>query len=94
MASSVRIKYRMAWNYNSYERVFPNLNFDFQIPKWAYNKNSKVDRILDDLQVYRIATGQINSKDYAAVLEKNGWDVTKLSHMVYIMLILDDSIDG
>ncbi len=44
--------------------------------------------------MYRIATGQINSKDYAAVLEKNGWDVTKLSHMVYIMLILDDSIDG
>lgn len=72
----------MAWNYNSYERVFANLFFHLQKPKWAYNKNSKVDRILDDLQVYRIATGQINSKDYAAVLEKYGWDAGKLAKMV------------
>lgn len=44
-----------------------------QIPGWTYIKKYKTDRILEDLQVYRIATGQVNSKDYAAVLEKYGW---------------------
>ena len=54
-----------------------------QIPGWTYIKKYKTDRILENLQVYRIATGQVNSKDYAAVLEKYGWDVSKLRTMVF-----------
>ena len=54
-----------------------------QIPGWTYIKKYKTDSIIEDLQVYRIATGQVNSKDYAAVLEKYGWDVSKLRTMVF-----------
>ena len=54
-----------------------------QIPGWTYIKKYKTDRILEDLQVYRIATGQVTSQDYAAVLEKYGGDVSKLRTMVF-----------
>lgn len=42
----------------------------------------KADRLLEDLQIYRIITGQVNSEDYASILEKMGWDQTKLSKLV------------
>lgn len=42
----------------------------------------KADRLLEDLQIYRIITGQVNSEDYASILDKMGWDQTKLSKLV------------
>ena len=29
---------------------------------------------MEDLQVYRIVTGQTNAEDYVAILDKYGWD--------------------
>lgn len=46
----------------------------------------KADRLLEDLQIYRIITGQVNSEDYASILEKMGWDQTKLSKLVCDLL--------
>ena len=41
-----------------------------------------MDRVLEDLQVYRIATGQLTPEDYNAVLEELGWDASKIKSMV------------
>lgn len=36
--------------------------------------------------MYRIATGQTNSEDYAAILDKLGWDAGKLSDLVIVLI--------
>lgn len=37
---------------------------------------------MEDLQVYRIVTGQTNAEDYAAILDKYGWDAGKIADLV------------
>lgn len=40
--------------------------------------------------MYRIATGQTNSEDYAAILDKLGWDAGKLSDLVKASVLSDE----
>ena len=67
-----------------------SVDCDEREPKpWEHAKKHKPDRILEDLQVYRIATGQTNSEDYAAILDKLGWDAGKLSDLVIVLIATD-----
>ena len=77
----------MASNGYSYEKVNIFVFYKRQPNAWEDKKDYSIDHLLDDLQIYRIVSGQINSEDYHSMLESMGWDIDSFSRLVFTAFV-------